>query len=96
MPAYIVSRVQIFNPEEMLIYQRDVVPIVQAYGGRYLMRGNEVEALEGTWEHQRMVILEFPTREAALAWYHSPEYAPMKALRRANSEAVILLASSPP
>ena len=96
MPAYIVSRVQISDPEAMLIYQRDVVPIIHAYGGRYLMRGTEVEALEGTWEHQLMVILEFPTREAALDWYHSHEYAPLKAHRRANSEAVILLASSPP
>ena len=65
MPAYIVSRVRIFNPEEMLIYQRNVIPIVQSFGGKYLMRGNDVEALEGAWEHQRMVILEFPTREKA-------------------------------
>ena len=96
MPAYIVSRVNIFNMEEMLSYQRDVVPVVQAYGGRYLIRSSEVEALEGTWEHQRLVIIEFPTREAALAWYHSPEYAPLKAHRHAASQAVLLLASPPP
>jgi uncharacterized protein (DUF1330 family) len=59
------------------------------------MRGTDVEALEGTWEHHRMVILEFPDREAALAWYHSAEYAPLKALRQANSDTVILLADSP-
>jgi len=96
MPAYIVSRVRIFDQEEMARYVRDVVPIVLAFGGKYLMRGTDVEALEGTWEHQRMVILEFPTREAALAWYHSPEYAPLKAHRHASSEAVILLANAPP
>jgi uncharacterized protein (DUF1330 family) len=96
MPAYIVSRVRISNPEQMAIYMRDVVPIVHAFGGTYLMRGNDVEAIEGTWDHQRMVILEFPSREAALAWYHSPEYAPLKALRHASSEAVILLANTPP
>ena len=96
MPAYIVTRVNIINSEAMSEYQEQVPPLVQAFGGKYLMRGTDVEALEGAWEHQRMVILEFPTREAALAWYHSPEYAPLKAQRQANTDAVILLASPPP
>lgn len=94
MPVYIVSRLNITNAEMMLEYQRSVVPVVQDFGGKYLVRGSEVEALEGTWDHQRMVILEFPTREAALAWYHSAEYAPLKAKRQASGEAVILLAKS--
>ena len=95
MPAYIVSRVNIIDPEAMKQYQAEVGLIVQAFGGKYLMRGTDVEALEGAWEHQRMVILEFPTREAALAWYHSAEYAPLKAQRQASGNAVILLANPP-
>jgi uncharacterized protein (DUF1330 family) len=96
MPAYVVSRVRIFNAEAMAEYLKEVPPIVHAFGGKYLMRGTDVEALEGTWEHERMVILEFPTRDAALAWYHSAEYAPLKAQRQASSDAVILLANPPP
>ena len=96
MPVHIVSRVQISRPEEMSRYMKEAPATVYAYGGKYLSRGSAVEALEGSWEHDRMVIVEFPTREAALAWYHSPEYSPLKALRQASSEAVILLASSPP
>lgn len=96
MPAYVVSRVQISNPEAMARYLEEVPPIVEAFGGKYLMRGTDVEPLEGSWEHHRMVILEFPTREAALTWYHSPEYAPLRALRWSASEAVILLANAPP
>jgi uncharacterized protein (DUF1330 family) len=95
MPAYIVSRINIINPEAMKQYQAEVGSIIHAFGGKYLMRGTDVEALEGAWEHQRMVILEFPTREAALAWYHSAEYAPLKAQRQASGNAVILLASPP-
>jgi uncharacterized protein (DUF1330 family) len=94
MSVYIVSRLNITNAEMMLEYQRSVVPVVQAFGGKYLVRGSEVEALEGSWDHQRMVILEFPTREAALAWYHSAEYAPLKEKRQASGNAVILLANS--
>jgi uncharacterized protein (DUF1330 family) len=96
MPAYLVSRIRISDPEAMAEYVKEVPPIVHAFGGKYLMRGTDVEALEGTWEHERMVILEFPTRDAALAWYHSAEYAPHKARRHAAAEAVILLANPPP
>jgi uncharacterized protein (DUF1330 family) len=48
MPAYVVSRLVITDSEAMLEYQRDVVPIVLAFGGKYLMRGTDVEAIEGT------------------------------------------------
>jgi uncharacterized protein (DUF1330 family) len=39
------------------------------------------ETVEGDWRPGRVVVLEFPSREDALAWYHSPEYAEIKKLR---------------
>jgi uncharacterized protein (DUF1330 family) len=62
------------------------------FGGRYLVRGNDVRALEGTWDHERMVVVEFPDKAAALAWYESPAYRPLRDLRQRSAEAVILLA----
>ena len=38
--------------------------------------------LEGDWQLDALVILEFASMERLLAWYHSPEYAPLKALRQ--------------
>lgn len=49
-------------------------------------------ALEGSWDDDRIVVLEFPTREAALAWYHSPAYRELRDLRWSAADAVILLA----
>ena len=92
MAAYVISRVDISNPEGMLQYQNEVPPLVEAFGGKYLVRGNAVEALEGTWDHDRMVVVEFPTKEAALAWYHSQEYRPLRDLRHRSAQAIILLA----
>jgi uncharacterized protein (DUF1330 family) len=92
MAAYIISRVKISSPDDMRRYQSEAPPVVAAFGGRYLVRGTAVQALEGAWEHDRMVVVEFPSREAALAWYHSAEYRPLRELRQQSAETIILLA----
>ena len=92
MRAYIISRVNIHNAEAMQRYMREAPATVAAFGGRYLVRGGNVQALEGEWEHERMVVVEFPDREAAEAWYHSDVYRPLRELRVANASAVILVA----
>src|SRR5215210_8369973 len=92
MPAYIVSRVRILNREAMQRYMGEAPATVAAFGGRYLVRGNDVRALEGAWEHERMVVVEFPDKAAALAWYHSAEYRPLRDLRQRGAHAIILLA----
>ena len=96
MPAYIVSRVNIHDREAMQRYMSEAPATVAAFGGRYLVRGGAVQALEGVWEHDRMVVVEFPDQSAALAWYDSDIYRPLRELRQANAEAVILLADGIP
>jgi uncharacterized protein (DUF1330 family) len=91
MAAYIISRVRIEDAEGMQRYVRDAPATVREYGGRYLVRGGTVEALEGEWEHDRLVVLEFDTKQAALAWYHSADYRPQRDLRQSSASAVILL-----
>ena len=90
--AYIISRVIIVDRESMARYMAEAPQTVNAFGGRYLVRGNDVRALEGAWEHERMVVVEFPEKAAALAWYASAEYRPLRDLRQRSAETVILLA----
>ena len=92
MSAYIVSRVRILDAEAMQRYMKEAPATVAAFGGRYLVRGNDVRALEGEWEHERMVVVEFPDKQSALAWYESDAYRPLRELRQSSAEAVILLA----
>lgn len=92
MSAYVVSRVQIRDAEAMRRYVTEAPATVAAFGGTYHFRGGNVEALEGAWEHDRLVVLEFPTKADALAWYHSDLYRPLRDLRHASAEAIILLA----
>src|SRR5256885_67050 len=96
MSAYVVSRVRITDREAMARYMTEAPATVAAFGGRYLVRGNDVRALEGAWDHERMVVVEFPDKAAALAWYDSDAYAPLRTLRQASAETVILLADGVP
>jgi uncharacterized protein (DUF1330 family) len=86
MPAYIVAELTITDPEGFEEYRQGVPATVERYGGRYIVRGGQLEALEGNWQPRRLTILEFPTAEQARAWWSSEEYRDLKALRQRTSK----------
>ena len=63
------------------------------WGARYLVRGGEVEVLEGEWDHHTVVILEFPSRVAAEEFYESEEYAPLLKLRLDSTNFILAIMS---
>lgn len=75
MPAYVISEARIRDATAVEGYRSRAAASIAQYGGRYLARGGTVEALEGEWRPNRIVIVEFPDIERARAWYRSPEYA---------------------
>jgi len=85
MPAYVIGEIEITNPAAYEDYKKVVGPVLQKFGGKFLARGGKVVKLEGNWDPKRLVIVEFESMERALAWYNSPEYAPVKAMRQAAS-----------
>jgi uncharacterized protein (DUF1330 family) len=85
MAAYIVVEVEVQDPERYENYKRMVPPSLVPYGGRFVVRGGNVETLEGEWAPERLVIVEFPSAEQAKAWWASEEYAEAKALRQATA-----------
>ena len=92
MPAYVIADVNVTDPKLFEDYKKLVPATVEKYGGRFAVRGGEVEAKEGGWKPARLVVLEFPTMEQAHKWYDSPEYAPALALRlRAASAKLIFV-----
>jgi uncharacterized protein (DUF1330 family) len=72
-------------------YRRQVMPTIEAYGGRFLVRGGAFTALEGEMPYQRIAMLEFQSREAAEAWYHSPEYQRILPLRTRTTNSQFIL-----
>lgn len=74
MPAYLIVRVQITNPDAYEDYKRLAAPAIEQYGGHYLARGGRTVTLEGPQELGRIVVVEFPSFEQAQTFYRSSEY----------------------
>ena len=66
---------------------------IAAHGGRFMVRGGDPLVLEGGPQPGRLVILEFPSREQAEAFFHSDDYAPALQLRNTLSSARGILLS---
>ena len=82
MPAYWVARARIDDPVEYKKYT-DLVPgIIARYGGKVLARGGRYRIMEGPETFHRFIVIEFPTFDAAVACFNSPEYAAAAAFRR--------------
>ena len=94
MGAYVISEVRIVDDVGGDRYREMAAASIAAHGGRYVVRGALPEALEGAWsDDTRLVIVEFPTADAARAWYSSPEYAEALALSRTVLQRRLLLAA---
>ena len=91
MPAYIIVEVDIHNVNEYEEYKKLTPASLVAYQGKFIVRGGEVETLEGNWQPKRIVLLEFPTKELAEGWWASEEYAPAKALRQRTATTKMIL-----
>jgi len=85
MAAYVIANIEVTDPALYDEYRKAVVATVAAYGGRFLARGGASAQLEGGFTPKRLVILEFPSAAAVKAWYASPEYQPLIALRQRAS-----------
>lgn len=91
MPAYVIVEVNIHDPVAYEGYKLLTPAAVLAYGGRFVVRGASSESLEGDWNPQRMVVLEFPSIEKAKQWWHSPEYAEAKSIRQKAATTKMLV-----
>jgi uncharacterized protein (DUF1330 family) len=95
MAAYTVAQIEVTDPALYEDYRKQVLATVQAHGGRFLVRGGASELLEGGPLPQRTVVLEFPSMAQLKAWYHSPEYQPLAALRQRASKGTLYAVEGP-
>ncbi len=96
MPAYLIVRVTIDRPEAYQEYMRHTPRVINRHGGRMIVRGGEVETLEGPEEKHRIVIIEFPSKEAAQAFYHSEDYQKAKHIREGAGQGQFVIVDGYP
>lgn len=90
MSAYIVGRIILKDTETYKKYTDKVPALVEKHGGKYLVRGGAVNTLEGEAFNDRVVVIEFPSRQALQDWYDDPEYQAAMQFRHAASDGQIL------
>ncbi|MCZ6665193.1 MAG: DUF1330 domain-containing protein [Gammaproteobacteria bacterium] len=92
MPAYLIARVEISDPERYSSYTAVSPGVVEKFGGRFIVRGGDVVTLEGSESSVRWIVVEFSSVETARKFYDSPDYTAARALRAgaADAEFVVL------
>lgn len=89
--TYLVGQITVTNPEAYAIYASQVPQTIAAFGGKYLVRGGHATQLEGQAQGERNVVIEFPSREIAEAWYNSDAYQAIIGHRTNNSTGALAL-----
>ncbi len=87
-PGYVIAQIKVTDAGTYPSYVAMVEPIIEKFGGRFLVRGGRSESHEGTPPGDRNVVIRFPSFQAAKDWYHSEDYAEAKALRMSASTSV--------
>ena len=96
MTAYMVIDARIHDMEKFAAYSTAAAELVAQFGGRYLALREPVTALEGELGDTRLVISVWPSREAALSFWNSPQYAEVRQLREGIADCRVLLKDGMP
>ncbi|HZP87960.1 MAG TPA: DUF1330 domain-containing protein [Burkholderiales bacterium] len=88
--GYWIVRIDVSDPERYKAYVAANAEPLRKYGARFLVRGGKFDNPEGT-SRARNVVLEFPSYQAALDCWHSPEYQAAVKLRQPVSTGDVVI-----
>jgi uncharacterized protein (DUF1330 family) len=91
MPAYVIVEITITDPKEYEEYKKLTPASIAAFDGRFVVRGAKTESLEGDWNPERIVVLEFPSVERAKEWWNSEQYTKAKVIRQRSAYTKMLV-----
>ena len=91
MKAYLVLDLAIHDFPGFAPYIAAIPTFIAKHGGRYIVQGAEPTVLEGDWRPERVVVLEFPDRDAAQAFLGDPECQDLFRIRHETTTSRLLL-----
>lgn len=95
-PAYAIAYLRDVDlGPEIVDYLERIDATLAPYGGRFLVHGGEIDAVEGDWPGD-VVIIAFPDADAAHAWYESPGYQAILPLRTEHSSSIAAIVPGVP
>lgn len=91
MKAYVIVEVSITDKIQYEEYKKLAPAVVTAFDGRFLVRGGRTETLEGDWQPERMVVVEFPSLAKAYEWWNSDQYSKARAFREHSAHTKMVI-----
>lgn len=91
MSAYLVLDLTIQDMETFREYIEKIPAFIRKHGGRYIVQGEVPTVMEGDWQPERLVVIEFPESENAKSFLQDPEAQPLFALRHKVTTSRLLL-----
>jgi uncharacterized protein (DUF1330 family) len=88
--AYVIYQGEVLDAKRYDEYKTKAAASILAAGGEYLVRGGDVEVLEGEAPAGRTVVLKFPSMKAALDWYQSDDYTEIRKIREGAARVHML------
>ena len=88
--GYIIAHITVRDPEAYKEFVVKDTPILEGLGGKFIIRGGQSKVVEGEL-HDRHVVIEFPSYEAALAAYNDPDYQAVADIRRRTADSAIVV-----
>lgn len=91
MKAYVIAIEDIRDQEMFARYRGQVMPTLEAFGAKFLIRGGKMTEMEGKWPRARTAVIEFPSRQHAEDWYRSPAYQAILPFRTQAGECELII-----
>ena len=81
MKGYVLIDTEVFDQEVFAEFAVKIKEALESHGGRFIVRGGEMEVFEGDWEPHRIVIMELDSYESAQGFLRSSDYTDLNELR---------------
>lgn len=91
MKAYLIAAETVQDEAVFSEYRKQIMATLSPFGGHFIARGGLLTVLEGKWPHLRVVIIEFPSRDAAESWYKSEAYQKIIGLRLQSTSGDVVI-----
>ncbi|GAA1519081.1 DUF1330 domain-containing protein [Nocardioides humi] len=92
MTVYAIAELTIVDPDAYGRYLDKFFDVFSQYDGALLAADNSPDIIEGSWPHDKLVLISFPDRAAFDAWATSPEYEEIAQDRKAGARSTVIVA----
>ena len=90
-PGYVIAEVEVTDPTTLQKYGAKAPQIVASFNGHYVVRGGDVQALEGEPPKGYIVVIGFDSVRKAREWYDSPAYAAIRPFRQSSTKSRLFI-----